>query len=1859
MSLWTRIKNWFTGGSSRSSSRSSTRRANTVSNYGGGGSRSYRSGSDGGYTRNAPVETRQQRMQREAKERKKKQEEVTKKLSQITDAKSAGRTASAVTKSLSGVERATQKLSERAKATPPDPKAKAKESSQARATKMLKSIDNKARNAEKSLNNLDDRIKANRKSYNKATGNKYNANTGNKAHDAKARQRIKSGEYQSDPNAEKWEIKNHRIASSAARGALSGVTFGGSELLAQTSKKRKESGAEEFYQKNKHRGAEVAGELVGSLAGFGLTGEASARAVGKLAPKALKTGAERVATKALPKNLIRKAAEAEAKKRFGAGVSEEIIEQIVKRRTRDALLELGKDASINATTGLASDLIHSGLDATKNGQFDKGEFAKSMGRNAAINLGLGAATSLVPAFRVGKRFADDAIEDVAKGTTDALSPLSRASKAEDMDQIRKSMNDAFVKDADESRRIDTNDLLAQNSPFRQADETVRPQAVEQTPQMFQPAEALRELDGKGETWLGSYGHITANQDGSYNLFVNGVGDRTLGRAEAEDYINRAVARLNADEEAIRVTRTSPLTDAETARISEIDDEISRLRADGLEDANAIKDNKYKGVEDYWERQGERGRKETELTREKDTIQRKEPPQLSQIDESAEGISRETERQAQQNVDDFAAMDSSENVGFNPESEAKAKVEEEVNKTSTTDSTGKESWTADEQQELIDKNYRTTSEHTRRGFTTIAVTGDRGFKGIAHEAMKSGDTVIDVYHDKDNLAKGASRVMKMADDGKIDTLINNFREYANGSRKLDSKQTRDQLYDIIAAVDFANANKSEPWAEELYLEACRAGAEQTSVSGLSLHMWQKIAMSSPSHRAKAVRQQILDMFNKNKLIRKEMGKLGKGNKASLEDLDSFLKKSPALREALDALEKMGEATSVDEVQEMASKALLHAREVMPMTFLDQLTQWRYVAMLSSPKTHVRNVVSNIYSGTLGQLRDGITSGIQNGYIKSGKFDEALKKSGLTREDYMKSAGGMSGKAWKDAHIGLASGTELHSLNSKLNKAKMELETLSPTDAKVERLTKRISDLESSVKKKQAEYDKLVGGIKRPQAKKAQEAWLENGYDKLVANAEKFERRNYGSGGKFIFKANDKASKAIGSALETSDAISLERIFRERYDKILTANNWEKLSKQAANGDKAAAERIKKIEEYATQEASYIAALDTYRSYSELAQKLSRFVDDTVFNYDADLLKKVGGGVVHATLPFTKVPINIVRRGIDYSPIGLIKSKKALNDAISAGNITEINRACERLAEGRIGTGIAAIGAGLGFIDPDGMMINTRLDKNDTLDKRKKDAGYQDYSLQVAGRNITMDWLTPTSMTVFTGVEFGRMLRHAFDAMKDENVEFDIPSLMDVPTSLMSSLAEPALQLSVFQGVNNVLEDVVESDNYSKTNASPWVVAMENIFRNYAQSMIPTVLSQVSRTVAPYDYFVTGDTNSMYGINSTLAKLPIVSDKVFGAKTNSWGQIKNEKQGGSDYAKAAAKNLLSPANINKTTWDKTDEKMMNLSKTLGEDIFPKNNYDKEMTFGKNAGDMKIKMSDKELAEYNVQRGKSGRDAMADALENVMFNRWDKDDTGHYTIPHDDNITDAEREKLLKQFDGKGIKEVVAWVIETPNFKNATPAEQRQILGQIYGSTGSDDDESRGAKRSAERYIAGKHGISDVEYDYYNEVPRSAQEALAPLIKDGLITYEQALDFKRNAGKTYYRTDKRGEKGGTVQTYYNKKQMLEYLEKQGYSEEEAAALFNAFKLPQAKEYGASGYRRYGRRRRGYRRRRFRRYGGGSAKAATVPKPKELKEKDIIKGVALGATKSTTSSSKSKKAQPPELKRVKAKIDLPEIRK
>ena len=177
-----------------------------------------------------------------------------------------------------------------------DPKVEAAKQSRERARKRL------------------DAIKQERKEYHEATGHRYDVGEKGISSEEKTRRRQaqKSGAY--DVEREKFETEKHPVAASAARGALSGVTFGASELALRNSKARKESGAEEFYQKHKNKTAETVGEIGGSLVSFGGTAGATEKLATKVGGRAIERGAERLAENAIVKGAAKRSVKRAVKK---------------------------------------------------------------------------------------------------------------------------------------------------------------------------------------------------------------------------------------------------------------------------------------------------------------------------------------------------------------------------------------------------------------------------------------------------------------------------------------------------------------------------------------------------------------------------------------------------------------------------------------------------------------------------------------------------------------------------------------------------------------------------------------------------------------------------------------------------------------------------------------------------------------------------------------------------------------------------------------------------------------------------------------------------------------------------------------------------------------------------------------------------------------------------------------------------------------------------------------------------------------------------------------------------------------------------------------------------------------------------------------------------------------------------------------------------------------------------------------------------------------------------------------------------------------------------------------------------------
>lgn len=1935
-----KIKEFFTGGGKSSSGKSSSNvKKASGSYYGGGYSSSYRARSN----EEDEKEKLRQQLAEQNKQTTAKLAAIAK-VSQRTDALSSGK------KSLppepkelanNGVERAVRKIGEKSKAAP-DPKQAAAKKSQENAKKRLESI------------------KAERAEFHERTGHKYDPEVIGKK---QAAQLVKGGFDTADPVAEQMAVEYHPIAYSAARGGLSGVTLGASELAIKAQAKRDEERAknEKYYQEHKNKAAEFAGEMAGSLATFGLTGGASKEAVAKAAPK-LMQGVESTATrKLLNSRLIRRAAEKEAIKRFGIeGATKEVIEEIVKRRAATAAAEIGKDTAINLTTGAASDIMHSIKDSE-----NVGDFVKQMGVNAGLNVLLGGATSVVPQFRVG-RVADDVVENALRqNADDAARRIVEFPNAEQsgIDVINPNIRNAdeavegAVRNVDEARveppslnEVETappklEDVETAPPPLNEATQGARRNVDDVVSRVKQTNE---ELGNRLEELQREFAEVDVRaKQGD----PDAIARRGEIQEEVQSIINdlgakpRRVAppELKAEPERVEPPRASTGNDRTAdeliTAIEDFDGEALALEQQIRNESGdtrrelerRLREHKQKnGLDNYvltpaeresllqrknelleynkthpeeiytanrWENSDKidvinrllsvednaASAPKTQLKAELDSVQ-KELDELPFTEENFGRREELTKRRAE--IDELLkgsdiVDDSVRPTGAAAQNEVNKDIQKAAKKGGTEWGNGEnyEGYSVKEVQEMRAAEKTEGEIRTKRGAVTIATgMGDAHFATGMRESLESGEFDRNVRHNIQEYDKGVKRFVKYIEgkggkDGKesISDLITRFNNFAKSNKPMTSNEMRDQLYDILVAVDWANANKDNPLSEQLFLAATRAGAEQSSVGGLTLYQWHRIAMSSPEHRAKVVKEQIENMFNSSRKFRKKyLGsvkkKLGDKFSAVGDDLplDKFMEENPEVSKGMKAAyERLEKATSKDEVETAASEFLLEARKVMPVTAFDQLTQWRYVAMLSSPKTHIKNIVGNLYSGTLGQMSVAMSSSMENRLAKELELTTTknvdLSKGVAADQDlYLKSASGLSRTARNNAKKGVFAGIELRNAKSKLKEAERKL-AIAEKGADTTELKKQVKELTEKVAKAQKNFDaKKIKAEDDLLGAKAQDLYHNKSVEQLIQDATKWEKQTYGA----VSGGLEKASNFIGGALETSDAVAVERIYRETAEKILKANDYERFVKLAAGEGKeaAAAKAIcDRIEEYAAEHAAYRAALDTYRNYNAVATWMNKVVKNTLYNADAKWYKKAGGFALHAVMPFTKVPTNIMKRSFDYSPAGLIQGKKMLDAAIESGNYAEINKAVERLAEGTIGTGIASLGMAMGMLDPDGMVVTTRLNRNDERDKAKKDRGYMDYSVKLGNRDYTLEWATPTASDFFVGVETGRMLNNIYQKFADGNgLDFDPSKALEASGEILTRLVEPTLQLGMFQGVNSILEDSMEQ-RYEEANINPLFKAVGAITKNYVSSMTPSVVRSLSKAFAKSDYYISGKNDLDYRKNLLISKIPGLSAQMLDAKTNAWGEIKNERSDPKERVLRGAETLLAPWNSSEITWDDTDTKLYDFAEEYKKthpkvqtlDFLPKVFYDynnEGLTFGKNADTAThVELSNNDAAQYNIARGKAGEDAMAAALESVIFNRWYKDEKGHLTVADPKNYTPAMKAAKIAEFKDKGMKDVVAWVMDQQAFKDATPAEQAQIIREVIGNSGKDT--SIGAKRTSELAVAKRHDISEEEYNYKNEVTANAQKVLDDAIAAGIVTYEEATDFARNAGKTYYRTDQKGEDGGSVQTYYNKKEMMEYLASKGYDYEKAEALYNAFKSANLKDFNGidtssgRGRRGYG----GYRRR-----GGGSSKKAKVPAPKKIAQGSLKSGEALVSKKKSSSSRSNSKTT---LARVEAKIDLP----
>lgn len=485
-----------------------------------------------------------------------------------------------------------------------------------------------------------------------------------------------------------------------------------------------------------------------------------------------------------------------------------------------------------------------------------------------------------------------------------------------------------------------------------------------------------------------------------------------------------------------------------------------------------------------------------------------------------------------------------------------------------------------------------------------------------------------------------------------------------------------------------------------------------------------------------------------------------------------------------------------VEGQAEAYRLLANEILPnATLKEKFEAWRYIAMLGNPKTMLRNYIGNQTFNVVTGISNNVAALAEAGVDRASK---ALGGEGIQRTKAVlnpKTDSGLIKACAEDADAS----RYRQIIGSKYEK--MSKDTLrrskSVFNSKLAQLYEKVTDAGisdySAVKKK---YSTSLAGY-------------------MKANGMSTD----------IFKAEDE--------LRNLRNLSGTRLLSDA-EKARVAT----LSNQV--------QELEKARDYALKQAEYA----TFHEDNKIADVLSKWSRTS---------KEEGTGIGHVLIegvvPFKKTPANVLRSGVEYSPLGAIDSIKKTgkliyeNTGVRKGNLADVykNKAGKEIArtlasdvidswsKTLTGTGLTALGY---YLYNKGILHSSNPDTKyqDELE------GHQNYAIEINGKSYTIDWAAPSVMPLMMGAEIAKLWDST--GKGDEDFYNNIDGYVEAA----NRIADPLIETSMLQGVRDTLETAA---TYAQNNEAMNILPLlgYNVATGYATQGIPTLGGQIARTIDP--------------------------------------------------------------------------------------------------------------------------------------------------------------------------------------------------------------------------------------------------------------------------------------------------------------------------------------------------------------------------------------------------------------------------
>ena len=421
-------------------------------------------------------------------------------------------------------------------------------------------------------------------------------------------------------------------------------------------------------------------------------------------------------------------------------------------------------------------------------------------------------------------------------------------------------------------------------------------------------------------------------------------------------------------------------------------------------------------------------------------------------------------------------------------------------------------------------------------------------------------------------------------------------------------------------------------------------------------------------------------------------------------------------------------------------------------------------------------------------------------------------------------------------------------------------------------------------------------------------------------------------------------------------------------------------QYCKANNITAEQLKKgkalgaAREYAIKEAQKA----TYRDTNAFSQMVSSWGRGN--RSEKNVAKKAFSTVIEGILPFRKTPANILARGVEYSPIGLLKGLSYDLVQVGKGKMSS-SQAIDNISAGLTGTGLLALGV---YLAAQGLV---RGHGEDDEEKDFKELmGHQAYALELPnGKSVTLDWLAPEALPFFVGV-------NVWETTNNAEEELNLSTILQS----ISGISEPMLEMSCLQSLN----DLFESVGYAASNDTSGLVSvLSSAATSYLMQGLPTIFGQAERTGEEYrmttytekNDFLTGDIQ--YTLGKASAKIPRWDYNQI-PYIDAWGR----KEASGTALKRGLNNFLNPAYTSTIETSSMEKELMRLYEKTGEDgVFP-TRADKYFTVDEKRKDLTAE----EYVRYATLKGEKSYKLVSDLVKSKAYKK----------------LSDTEKAKAIKE-------------------------------------------------------------------------------------------------------------------------------------------------------------------------------------------------------------------------------------------------